>query len=51
MNKILEAQIWTKLVKVRPEISFLPFCQVWFISFPLNCIDDNILEQCLTTNS
>ena len=30
------------------NLFFLPFFQVWFISFPLNCIDDN-LEKCQTT--
>ena len=32
-----------------PKLGFLPFTQVWFISFPLNCIDDS-LEHCLTTS-
>ena len=29
--------------------SFLSFFQVWFISFPVNCIDDSF-EHCLTAS-
>ena len=35
--------------KIWFEISFLPFSQVWFNSFPLNYIDD-FSEQCLSTS-
>ena len=31
------------------KLGFLPFSQVWLISFPLNCMDDS-LELCLTTS-
>ena len=31
------------------KLGFSLFSPVWFISFPLNCIDDN-LELCLTTS-
>ena len=46
-TRVFGAQIWAKRAKLGPKISFfLPFSQVWFISFPSNCIDDS-LEQCL----
>ena len=38
--------MWAKRAKIGSEIMFLPFSQVWFISFPLNC---NSLEHCLTS--
>ena len=34
MKKIFWAQILAKGAKIGPETSFLPFSQVWFISFP-----------------
>ena len=37
-EKNLGGQIMTKQTKIRPKIRFLPFSQVWFIGFPLNCI-------------
>ena len=37
-KKILAVRIWTKWVKIKTKTSFLPFSQVWFITFPLNCI-------------
>ena len=35
--------------KLGPQLNFLSFSQVWFISFPRNFIDDS-LEHCLTTS-
>ena len=32
------AQIWAKWAKIESKIRFLSFFQVWFISFPENCI-------------
>ena len=35
----LAAQIWAKnRLKSGPKLVFLPFSQVWFISFPWNCM-------------
>ena len=36
-KKNLVAQIWAKRDKIGPEISFWPFSQIHFISFPRNC--------------
>ena len=38
-----------------PKLGFMPFYQVWFISFPWNCIQwyhrtDDTLQQCLTSS-
>ena len=35
--------------KSSPKLNFLPFSQVWFISFPGNSINDS-LEHCITTS-
>ena len=48
-EKMFGAQIWAKEAKIGPQNCFLPFSQVWFFSFSLNCIDDS-LEQCVTTS-
>ena len=38
--KNLGAQIWDKPAEIEPESRFfLPFCQVWFINFHLDCIE------------
>ena len=37
-EKNFGAQIWAKQTKLGPKLGFLPFSEVWFISFPLNCI-------------
>ena len=40
-KKKLEAQVWTKIsseIRFKFQDFFLPFSQVWFISFRLNCI-------------
>ena len=37
-KKKLKSQMWVKWTKIRPKFSFLLFSQVWFISFPWNCI-------------
>ena len=39
MKKILGANFWPNGPKSGPKIGFSPFSQVWFISFPLNCIE------------
>ena len=49
MKKCLGPKFGPKRPKLGPKISFLPFSQVWFFSFSLNCIDDS-LEQCVTTS-
>ena len=40
---------WPNGAKSDPKLGFSPLSQVWFISFPLNCIGNNF-EQCLTTS-
>ena len=37
-EKKLAAQILAKQAKIRPEITFSPFSQVWSIIFTLSCI-------------
>ena len=52
-KKNLVAQIWDKWAKIRPKTRFfLPFSQVWFISFPGNYIQwyNDSLEQCITSS-
>ena len=39
LMKKMGARIWAKRVKLGPEISFLPFSQVWLSSLLLNCIE------------
>ena len=39
-KKNLGAQIWDKPAEIEPESRFfLPFSQVWFINFHLDCIE------------
>ena len=42
-------QVWAKGSKIGPKTRFLPFFQVWFISFPWNCSDS--LQQWMTSSS
>ena len=37
-NKTLGTQVWGKGPKMGSKIIFLPFSQVWFIIFTLNCV-------------
>ena len=38
MKKIFRDQIWAKIGQNRSQKCFLSFSQVWFISFPQNCM-------------
>ena len=50
-EKIFWALIWAKTGQNQNQncFFFLPFSQVWFVSFPL-IAQNNSLEQCLTTS-
>ena len=48
-NKFWGPKFGPNKPKSDPKLNFLPFSQVWLISFLENCIDDR-LEHCLTTS-
>ena len=37
MKKNVGSKFGPKGPKLVLKLGFLPFCQVWFVSFPLNC--------------
>ena len=50
-KKFLGSKFGSNSPKSGTDLGFLPFSQVWYISFPFTCIDDSLEQSLINSRS